>query len=989
MGRLWSAAAIVVLGAACQGPAPHRLTFAGRLTADNFAAEHVDGPASQGLVGDFYIRNDKLRAVIQAPGRAMGPCPWGGNLIDLDFVDEPAGDQLGEVAPLFGLGRTANFQKMKVVRDGSDGGAAVITAEGPDAINDFINIIGIAGFTVAAIGPALSPTLPLNLDVTATYTLAPGDSLLTVEYSLRNIDSSATKILFGTSTDTGAEIEVFHPGVGYGEFAITDFATGDIPTVEYVALQGQGISYGIVPVEKDPTTRGAPLPVGGVAVEAYEQTTFSNALTDAGRTVAIGPGATVLKTVHIFAARGGPGDIEAALRALQGRPTRAVSGTIDNGPSARVLFSTVEGAPVTVMLADANGAFSGALQAGDYIVEAEGDGWRRVAPTPFSVPADADPAPLALSLPDAALLSYSVHDDQGNSIPAKISVVGAPAAAPDRRFRDTIKDPLPYGLVAWLASLGGDSTLGTRWDHPLTVAPGHYRVVISRGPEWSRFEEELDLPSSGATVDATLSRVVDTSGYLAADFHQHTHKSPDCPVPPEDRLVANLADGVEYLSSSEHDFLFDYRPIIDSVGAGALIDSGVGVETTPFDYGHFIGWPLTVDPLQPNGGALDWGNGGVADLAPGQILDGLRAQGARVVQVNHPRTPPLSVSYQQNFDRAALTFDFLSHTFYSDTTSLEVSARDLGLPDDASLFSPKFDSVEVYLGYWPRPDLTVVDREYVDVLVDTILRDWFNFLSFGFTPTPVGDSDTHQRWSVPSGLPRTMVRVPDDSSSALQAGVGEAIAQTISGQTARDVVVTNGPMVRLAAGPDLSKGGMGSTVTLPSGATQLAVHVDAQSASWAPFDTVEIYANASFTIPPPPGEQPEPLQPVYCFTARAVPSWRCQQALGGARTLNLQTVTVGVGARVQASVDISLSLADLLGTVRPGAVGRDFWLVARVVGQQGEFPVIPAAVDNSVVTIDQLVSGAPLMALGVPPLAFTSAVFVDVDGGGWRAPFAP
>src|SRR5258706_4933521 len=64
---------------------------AGRLSEANFAAERVPGPASQGLPGDFFLRNDKVRVVVQAPNRAVGPCPYGGTLIDADRVEQPAG----------------------------------------------------------------------------------------------------------------------------------------------------------------------------------------------------------------------------------------------------------------------------------------------------------------------------------------------------------------------------------------------------------------------------------------------------------------------------------------------------------------------------------------------------------------------------------------------------------------------------------------------------------------------------------------------------------------------------------------------------------------------------------------------------------------------------------------------------------------------------------------------------------------------------------
>jgi hypothetical protein len=233
------------------------------------------------------------------------------------------------------------------------------------------------------------------------------------------------------------------------------------------------------------------------------------------------------------------------------------------------------------------------------------------------------------------------------------------------------------------------------------------------------------------------------------------------------------------------------------------------------------------------------------------------------------------------------------------------------------------------------------------------------------------------------------VRVPDDSTAAIAAGIGADVVATMSGQAPRDVVVTNGPMIALAVGPDRDAGGIGRTVTLPAGATQVAVHVEAQAADWAPFDTIELYANASFTIPPPAGQQPEPLLPVLCWTARATPSARCAQAVGGARPLTMASESVGGAQRLHAVADASLAVADVAARTRAGARGKDFWLLARVTGLTGLWPLIPQSVDATAVPVADLVAGKPLVGQGVPALAFTNPVFVDADGGGWRAPFAP
>src|SRR6185312_15120561 len=168
---------------------------------------------------------------------------------------------------------------------------------------------------------------------------------------------------------------------------------------------------------------------------------------------------------------------------------------------------------------------------------------------------------------------------------------------------------------------------------------------------------------------------------------------------------------------------------------------------------------------------------------------------------------------------------------------------------------------EVYNGF----HLATADGEVVDELVDANLRDWMNFLSFGFTPTAVGDSDSHQWYSVPAGLPRTLVAVPDDSAAALQAGIVDDVANTVSGVAPRDVIVTNGPFIKLT----VDGAGIGRTATHASG--PLAIHVEVTAAAWLAVDTVELFANATYDVPAPKGAPAPPMTPVVCFSTRATP----------------------------------------------------------------------------------------------------------------------
>ena len=43
------------------------------------------------------------------------------------------------------------------------------------------------------------------------------------------------------------------------------------------------------------------------------------------------------------------------------------------------------------------------------------------------------------------------------------------------------------------------------------------------------------------------------------------------------------------------------------MGAAGVLGTATGEEITTFDYGHFNGWPLSIDPNQVNHGAVDFG----------------------------------------------------------------------------------------------------------------------------------------------------------------------------------------------------------------------------------------------------------------------------------------------------------------------------------------------------------------------------------------------
>ncbi|MEM9489166.1 MAG: CehA/McbA family metallohydrolase, partial [Myxococcota bacterium] len=533
--------------------------------------------------------------------------------------------------------------------------------------------------------------------------------------------------------------------------------------------------------------------------------------------------------------------------------------------------------------------------------------------------------------------------------------------------------------------------------HLVLPASGSYRIIASRGTEWSTASQRISTapgdmePGEDQSLDFTLYQVAPATGYVGSDHHVHQIASPDSTVPNDLRIAAMVAEGVELFAATDHDYVADLQPEIAALGLTEYTRAMPGLEVTPFAYGHFNAWPIAIDMLDPSRGAVDWARGtaGYA-MIPGEIFAALSERGAEVIQVNHPRST-FPGSFLTFFDRAGLAFDYGARQIVGDFTAAPVPNDWLRLPE-TSLWSDGFDALEVWVFSTVGDSNDDGVRELTSL--DLNLRDWFNFLSLGFVVTPMGNSDSHGTYSQPNGLPRTYVRVADDSPAALASGavVDEALA-TLSGRAPRDVVISNGPHIQVTAA-GLGGSAIGRVIPAPSGAVTLEISV--VSAGWAEFDTIELFANATPDLDAPSTA----LQPLLCFTSRAPTDIQdndvCATTPAGAQPLVVDRVPVGPGAdRYQAALQVTIASDDIVN--RAGASGDDAWLVIRARGQRAIFPLSTADLvgegDDEV--IDILVAGEPgpvdavLRQAGLPATAFTAAIFIDFDGGGYTAPFSP
>jgi hypothetical protein len=166
------------------------------------------------------------------------------------------------------------------------------------------------------------------------------------------------------------------------------------------------------------------------------------------------------------------------------------------------------------------------------------------------------------------------------------------------------------------------------------IKPDTYTATVSRGLEYSvrQFPVEVEPGKKvdiGGGSPISLKRVVDTTGWVSADFHIHSARSLDSSAPLEARVQSFAAEGVEVMVATDHDIVTDYIPAIQKMKLTPFVASIVGTEVTtsvgtpPYfsnAWGHVNAWPQIFDPdLRRSGSAED------ENASLNVVLDRLRA----------------------------------------------------------------------------------------------------------------------------------------------------------------------------------------------------------------------------------------------------------------------------------------------------------------------------------------------------------------------------
>lgn len=992
-------------------------------------ADCVGGPMSRCRANDYLMQNDKIRVVIQDIQRNMfGIGQFGGQIIDADLVRTfgPDRDNFEEWSISLNIEATAHYTALTVINDGSNGGPAIIRATGVDDLMDFLN----PSTTVAGFGFLLPPAADdqdLPVSIATDYILEPGKSYVRVETTVTNLGASDLPIFFGEFFNGSGQVQIFQPVVGFGEPLVTTVCP-DTPATNrcfdaehrrnFVAYggydEGDGVSYGYIhniPSSTSFTTSGVNVPQLGVDV-VLALVGIAGAPFTIG---ASGDPDDALLFTRYFAVGENISSITDIRNDIQCIPTGRLEGNVTAGgdpiENAEVTIigdlaeSTASGIDfniVTSTRTDANGDYSLTLPAGIYpnpgnynvVVNVEGHPFEGGGSTPLQHPVTINSFQTTtqnMAIPATGGIQVTVTDENNDPSPAKVSVVGfdpSPEIAntqtviiiPTRTglFHD-FEDERAFGLAKVIyIDPSGDSGV-------LPIEPGSYEVVTSRGPEYSTSSSGITVapaPALPQSVVAQVEHVIDSDGFISADFHVHSIDSPDSETEHSYRVRSLLGEGLDFFTPSDHEFRTDFQPTIDALGATALLGTITGGEITTFDYGHFNAWPMTIDPAQVNGGAVD--HGGAApdgqdfpnapyfnySLTPAEVIAAAHADpGVDTVQVNHIHShfgleggsglaidtgvaPP-----QSGAPAAAHRLDPAVTNYFTNLPSAPAAE--------------KFDALEIWIGD--------SRGQIYDNFLGTNLTgrggnigDWFNLINQGILSTGVADSDSHSTLSGVVGFPRTMVASPDDDPGDLS-----ALAETLSGNVnAGRAIGTNGPMVRVQVSA-LSTGDVGSLedgapLVIATTNGEVVIDVDIQSPEWAEFDRVEYYINTTTTRRTLTGLQT------------------------GAGTINLNRYSVtpdftqDVTPTLQPAPGTSSNRWEASTSLNLNGLTDDIWVVVLVKGRDNVsrpmFPVIPnnlATAGNT--TLANLTDGN-LGESGITALAFTNPLFVDVDGGGWTAP---
>ncbi|MGV3530793.1 MAG: CehA/McbA family metallohydrolase [Chthoniobacteraceae bacterium] len=356
-----------------------------------------------------------------------------------------------------------------------------------------------------------------------------------------------------------------------------------------------GYAYGSV----DPV-----LPTNPVLVQPGQEVKFS-------RFVAVGT--SPVEAFGVVAGQRGPvGTVTGTIREPAGKPVRSAQILVRSaGEFARSLG---------IGHTNAEGQFTFAVPAGAYTLSVLDQGRPDVERQITVEAGQTQTVPVEMAA--ASVVRFQITDEAGASIPCKV------------QFHATGDTPWPYLGPENRAHGCVDQYHSEKGAFDVQLAPGTYRAIVTRGIEYSHLSQEITVPpGEPVTVAGQLKRLVDTRGWISADYHNHSTPSGDNTCGTNDRLINLAAEHIEFAPTTEHNRLYDWAPHIEQLGLKDFIQTVPGMELTGSGP-HFNAFPFKPVPFTQDNGAPVWNRD--PRITAVTLRDWQGAEPDRWVQINHP-----------------------------------------------------------------------------------------------------------------------------------------------------------------------------------------------------------------------------------------------------------------------------------------------------------------------------------------------------------------
>lgn len=358
----------------------------------------------------------------------------------------------------------------------------------------------------------------------------------------------------------------------------------------------------------------------GYAISTLKNTGVQNV----GDSVELAPKQEIILE-RFFAVGASPADAVGAFRAVKdGAALGAVTGRLVDAEGKGVATATLlipDGKTLVKAYPDAEGRFSLKLPQGQTELMVE-DAGRAPVKVPVSVAEGVNEVP-AVKLAAASAIRFDITDEAGQSLPCKAHFKPLDEGAPK----------LDLG-PKWRAHGCVDQYHSEKGQFTVQLPAGKYRVVVVRGPEYSHLEQEIAVaPEQEAVLKGTLKRLVDTKGWISADFHNHSTPSGDNVCDTDGRIINIAVEHLEFTPTTEHNRLYDWEPTIKALGLEAFIKTVKGMELTGRRQ-HFNAFPFEPEPYKQDNGAPEWNDDPRITALTLRRWQGERAD--RWIQFNHP-----------------------------------------------------------------------------------------------------------------------------------------------------------------------------------------------------------------------------------------------------------------------------------------------------------------------------------------------------------------